>query len=216
MIHNGFDAEDLEGIQWGEQRRDKLCFVHCGQMYGTLRDLSPLFRALRELIDEGELDESRLELIYAGKDTSAFVDQATAAGLAGCLKGYGFMPRDESLKLQRSAHVLLLAAWNFKERQGNLPGKLLEYLMLDRPVLCCVAGELPDSEAAALIRQTKVGFCYENAHAADDFVKLKAYVLKLYQAFVKGEPLPFSPDEAELRRFAYRGVAEALETVLRG
>ena len=42
-IHNGFDAEDLSGLTFPPKRRDKLSFIHCGQMYGAQRDLSPFF-----------------------------------------------------------------------------------------------------------------------------------------------------------------------------
>ncbi|MCE5343576.1 MAG: hypothetical protein LLF96_08365 [Eubacteriales bacterium] len=209
VIHNGFDAEDLVGLAIPPKHSERLTFIHCGQMYGTQRDLSPFFHALRELIDEGAVDASRVALIYAGWDTGGFVSQATAAGLADCLKGYGFLPRDEALKLQKAAHVLLLAAWNYKDRQGNLPGKFLEYLMLDMPVLCCVTGDTPDSEIAGVMRRTRAGFCYEQANVAQDGIKLKAYVRELYAAFTETGSVPFSPDAAQIAAFGYAGVAEA-------
>jgi len=213
-IHNGFDVEDVIGLSFPPKRRDKLSFIHCGQMYGAQRDLSPFFRALRELIEEGAVDDSRVELIYAGRDTDGFVDQANAAGLGSCLRGYGFLPRDESLQLQKSSHVLLLAAWNFQDRLGNLPGKFLEYLMLDMPVLCCVAGNVPDSEIAAIIRQTNVGLCYEQANAVADYPRLKAYVRELYDDFTAGRQIPFSPHPTEVDGFAYTGVADAFARII--
>lgn len=213
-IHNGFDAEDISGLTFPPRRRDKLCFIHCGQMYGAQRDLSPFFRALRELIDEGTVDAARVELVYAGRDTGGFVDQATAAGLGDCLRGYGFLPRDESLQLQKASHVLLLAAWNFQDRLGNLPGKFLEYLMLDMPVLCCVAGNAPNSEIAAIIRRTNVGLCYEQANTAADYPRLKAYVHELYNAFAAGRQIPFNPNPEEVAGFAYVGVADAFARII--
>lgn len=213
-IHNGFDAEDLSGLTFPPKRRDKLSFIHCGQMYGAQRDLSPFFHALRELIDEGAVDAARVELVYAGRDTGGFVDQATAAGLGDCLRGYGFLPRDESLRLQKTSHVLLLAAWNFPDRLGNLPGKFLEYLMLDMPVLCCVAGSVPDSEIADIMRRTNIGLCYEQANATVDYPRLKAYVRELYASFVTGQPIPFDPKTEKMARFAYAGVADAFARII--
>ena len=172
------------------------------------------FRALRELIDEGAVDAARVELVYAGRDTGGFVDQATAAGLGNCLHGYGFLPRDESLRLQKASHVLLLAAWNFPDRLGNLPGKFLEYLMLDMPVLCCVAGGVPDSEIAGIMRSANVGLCYEQVNASVDYPRLKAYVLKLYETFADGNPIPFEPNPEAVAGFAYTGVADAFARII--
>ena len=45
-----------------------------------------------------------------------------------------------------------------KDRQGNVPGKLLEYMMLDMPVICCVSGEVPHSEIAGILRDTNLGY----------------------------------------------------------
>jgi hypothetical protein len=100
--------------------------------------------------------------------------------------------------LQKVSHVLLLAAWNNPGQEGNIPGKFLEYLLLDMPVLCCVSGNVPQSEIAELIRCTSVGFCYEQANDSVDYPRLKHHVLELYQAFAAGSPLPYAPDKAQI------------------
>ncbi len=216
VIYNAFDAEDLLGLDFPPKRRDRLTFVHCGQMYGAQRDLSPFFRAIRELIDEGIADRNNIALVYAGRDTGGFVSQATAAGLADCLEGRGFLPRDESLRLQKSAHVLLLAAWNDRARQGNLPGKLLEYLMLAMPVVCCVSGDLPGSEVAAVMQKTRAGFCCEQAGGEEAYRQLKAYVQMQYERFAGGEPPAYEPDEAAVAAFQSAGMAAAFARVIGG
>ncbi len=216
VIYNAFDAEDLRGLSFPPKRLDRLTFVHCGQMYGAQRDLSPFFRAVRELIDEGAADREKIALVYAGRDTGGFVSQATAAGLADCLEGRGFLPRDESLKLQKSAHVLLLAAWNDRTRQGNLPGKLLEYLMLAMPVVCCVSGDLPLSEVAAVMRKAHVGFCCEQAGGEEAYRQLKAYVRMQYDRFVGGEPPAYAPDAAAVAAFQSAGMAAAFARLIDG
>jgi len=214
VIYNGFDAEDVSGLAFPPKRGDRMVFVHCGQMYGAKRDLSPFFTALAELAAEGAVDVKRVELAYAGRDTGGFVSQAQAAGLGGCLRGYGFLPRDEALKLQKSAHVLLLAAWNERDRQGNVPGKLLEYLMLSMPVLCCVSGDVPDSEAAGILRRTNAGFCYEQANAEADYPAMKEYIRAQYERFITGEPLRFAPDADAVAAFGSRGMAGAFARIV--
>ncbi|MDD3409772.1 MAG: hypothetical protein PHY12_03085 [Eubacteriales bacterium] len=213
-IPNGFDREDLPDS--GERKAgNKLTFIHCGQMYGGHRDLTPLFKTLRALMDEGCVDEKRVSLVYAGRDTSGFVDQARACGLENCLTGYGFMPRDESIRLQQRADVLLLAAWNYQNRLGNLPGKLLEYMLLRRPVLCCVAGDVPQSEAGRVIERTNIGFCYEQARQSEDAPRLRAYVLELWAAFERGEASPYAPDEAAVEEYTSAKMAERFAALMK-
>ena len=214
VIYNGFDAEDLQEISFPHKREDKLSFIHCGQMYGLQRDLSPFFNTLSELIAEGGIAKERVALIYAGRDTRGFVEQATKAGLAECLEGHSFMPRDESLKLQKTSHVLLLPAWNLRDRQGNIPGKLLEYMMLEMPVVCCVSGDVPNSEIAGIIRETNIGICYERANSANDAPRLKTYLREIVQAYQRKTELPFVPDRAAVNRFTSKGMAEAMANII--
>lgn len=214
VIYNGYDLEDLAALAAPPKRTDKLTFIHCGQMYGLQRDLSPFFRALSELIREGMIAAGSVALAYAGRDTRGFVKQAADAGLRDCLEGHGFLPRDESLKLQKAAHVLLLPAWNLRHRQGNVPGKLLEYMMLDMPVVCCVSGEIPHSEIAGIIRDTDLGLCYEQANQAEDYPRLKAYLADAIRAFRSGEPMPFSPNRGAIGGFTSEGMARKMANII--
>lgn len=216
VIHNGFDTEDVNELAFPPKRADKLSFIHCGQMYGRQRDLSAFFRALAELIADGMVDPARVALVYAGRDTGGFVAQAQAAGLTDLLEGHDMLPRDASLALQKASHVLLLAAWNNAGQTGNIPGKFLEYLMLDMPVLCCVAGDVPQSEIAELMRRTGTGFCYEQANAPADYPRLKRHVLALYQAFAEGLPMPYAPDRAQVASFTSQRMAERFARIIDG
>lgn len=214
VIFNGFDPEDSAGIPSIPKRADKLTFIHCGQMYGAQRDLSPFFHALAELIAEGEIGRESVALVYAGRDTSGFVAQATGAGLQDCLEGHGFIPRDESLRLQTAAHVLLLPAWNLPNRQGNIPGKLLEYMLLAQPVVCCVSGTVPNSEIAGILRETNIGVCFEQANAKTDTPRLKAYLTKIVWAYQSGEPLPYEPNREAIGRFTSEGMAASMANII--
>ncbi|HPF87821.1 MAG TPA: glycosyltransferase [Candidatus Limiplasma sp.] len=214
VIYNGFDPEDMRGFSAPVKRTDKLAFIHCGQMYGAQRDLSPFFKALAALMDQGMIGKDSVALVYAGKDTSGFVSQAIKAGLETCLEGHGFMPRDESLRLQQSSHVLLLPAWNLEKRQGNIPGKLLEYMMLDMPVVCCVSGNMPDSEIAGIIRKSNIGICWEQANSQADTPRLKAYLEQVIRTFQKGEPAVFDPNREAVAGFTCEGMARKMANTI--
>ena len=218
-IPNGFDQEDLLGLDREPHGPgDALRFVYCGQMYGAQRDLRPFFRAVKELSSEGVIPEQSLSFAHAGKkqDAAIFYEQAEAAGLGSAVKKHGMLPRDEAIELQLSADVVLIAAWNTPECPGNLPGKLLEVLMMNRPVLCCTTGTVRGSESARVIQKTGVGFCYEEVEGERAYRELKAYLKGLCEAFVQGAPMPFAPVESEVAGYAYPHIARRFEALLCG
>ncbi len=225
VITNGFDPEDLPDLPSAPAAPDTpaarppgdcLSFAYCGQMYRSQADLRPFFRALTELIREGDMDPDRLRLDFAGKPTdwACFAAQAAEFGLEGRARNHGLLPRDRALALQRSAQALLAAAWNNPKHLGILPGKLLEALLLNRPVICCITGEVPHSEAARLLAQTRAGYCWERMGGPDSYAGLKAYLRTLCRAFLAGQPLPFDPDPRAVERYAYPQLALRFEALM--
>jgi len=55
--------------------------------------------------------------------------------VAACLEPCRQVPYAEALKEQARADILLLMQWNNPREQGNVPGKLFEYLAIRRPIL---------------------------------------------------------------------------------
>jgi hypothetical protein len=45
------------------------------------------------------------------------------------------VPNAESVAVQKQGDVLLITQWNHPLKQGNVPGKLFEYLAARRPIL---------------------------------------------------------------------------------
>ena len=215
-ITNGFDPEDLPAPPADISLEESFTFAYCGQMYRSQADLRPFFRALSELIQEGGLEESRLRLEFAGKpaDWSDFAAQAAEWDLEGCTRNHGLLSRDRALELQCSAHVLLAAAWNNAKYLGILPGKLLEALLLQKPIICCITGEIPHSEAARLITQTRTGYCWEHMGGEENYAGLKAYLQRLCRAFMAGEPIPFAPDRQAVESYAYPQLAGRFEALI--
>ena len=204
VITNGFDAEDLLDV--AAMRNEKLTLMYSGQLFGFHRDLSPIFRALRSLVDEGELAMNDLELLYAGRDEVSFLAQAQACGLGEAAVSVGYVGRAEALRLERSADALLLSVRNTNEVYGNLPGKLLEYMMLDKPVLGCACGDKPDCDAARIVRDTGLGLFTEEAAGDGEAFReaLRAYC----RAYKAGEPLPFAPDRKAIQGFSHKAMTE--------
>jgi len=214
VLPNGFDPEDAQNLPALTLDPVKLHFAYCGQLYVGHSDLSPLFRAVRALCDEGACDASRFCFHYAGRQGEAFTQQAAKYDLGNTVVDHGFVLRTESLALQKAADALLAATWNTVERHGVVTGKVLEYMLADRPILCCVSGTVPGSDARALVERLRLGAAYEEASDAADLPALKAYLRALYDAKFTGALNPFQPDREAVSAYDYAQIAQRLTALL--
>lgn len=62
--------------------------------------------------------------------------QAAACGMGDLVEDHGLVSREESIALQRGADVLLMASWHKAAQRGILTGKLFEYMMMEKPIVC--------------------------------------------------------------------------------
>lgn len=215
VIPNGFDGEDLRSISEKAIQQDALMtFVYCGQLFAgqkLSRTLEPFFHSIRRLSEQGVCERKECRVLYVGKEGAALKQQAAAAGVEEIVYDIGPVNRAHALALQKSADVLLLASWNSREQQGILTGKMLEYLMMNKPIVCCMKGDMPQSETKSILQAARIGFCYEEANAAADEQQLDRYVENLIVAAREIRPLMEQPDTAYLKQFAYPAIVERLE-----
>ena len=152
MLSNGFDREDLPETKNEPARTDDTFrVVYCGHLKEgrrnvACRDIRPMFRALKKAADANQLSLEQLRLVYCGDESELFRAYAAECGLEACVEDHGKVSRAASLALQREADVLLMASWYLRGQKGILTGKLFEYMMMDKPVICCTAGDLAGSE----------------------------------------------------------------------
>lgn len=216
VLSNGFDREDLRGlgaVKPKENGRFQICY--CGQLregrkHVKNRDITPFFHALRGLIDEGCCREEELSLVYAGDEGGVFTAYAAEYGLDTRVEDHGRVTRERSLGLQQSADVLLMASWNMAGQTGILTGKLFEYMMMEKPIVCCMAGDLGGSELRRVLEETGMGFCHEEARAGEDTPALKAYLRTLISRWREDQPLLLSNRNAKETDYSYPGLTQRL------
>lgn len=214
VLSNGYDREDLPTLE--AQKRDG-CFrvVYCGQVSEGRRnvpdrDLTPMFRALSRLLQEGLLRREALRLVYAGKESALFLAQAESCGLGSCVEDHGLVPREESIRLQLGADVLLMGSWYRTSQKGILTGKLFEYMMMQKPVVCCMAGDAPGSPVGQVLRETGVGLCCEQAGGPAEEEKLLNELRGMVRRWQQGEPLLENRNLQAVEAYAYPRLAEKL------
>ena len=215
VLSNGYDREDLPPA--GEKARTDgaLRVVYCGTLLEGRRnvadrDVTPMFRSLAALIDKGLLDINRLKLVYAGGEGALFRRYAASCGLEKCVEDHGLVSREESIALQRGADILLMASWHMAAQRGILTGKLFEYMMMEKPIICCMSGDLPDSGVKRVLEQTGMGLCVEQAAGAADEAALDAYMTDLACRWKQGKPLLSSKNADEVEQYAYPALADRL------
>lgn len=182
VITNGFDSDDVTQTNVHvDFDKAKLHFVYTGTLYHGKRCVDMLASILKELITEGKISADSFVFEYAGPDFLELIEQLKTYGLENTAVDHGFVPREESIAMQKAADALLLLTWNEKTYQGVVPGKLFEYMATGTvPIIALVTGDVVNSEVTQIIRDSKVGCACEEA-AASDRSLLKEYVVRLFR-----------------------------------
>lgn len=214
LLNNGFDREDLPEAK--QETHSELRLVYCGQLnMGRKgipdRDVTPVFQAVRKLVDEGMLSAEDIRIVYAGGEGSLMKRYAATCNLEHCVEDYGWVSRKESIRLQQSADILLLASVHTAKLKGILTGKLFEYLMMDKPIVCCMRGDLTGSGVKKVLQETGMGICCEEAAGAEDEEALLEWLRNRVQAWKTGGDLLQSKNEAAVEAYAYPQLARTLD-----
>jgi len=146
-----------------EQERlpGELNLLYAGQIYVDRRDPRPLFDAIALLGAQG----SGIRVHFAGPHGALAERSAQLAGCPQSVVEHGQIERDEALRLEQRADVLLLLMWNDVGEAGVYSGKLFEYLFARRPILML---GWPHGVAADLIRSRGAGFVLNDPAAIAD------------------------------------------------
>lgn len=145
-IANGSDFDDFAGLEY--RRADRLRLTHTGSFFGH-RDPKPFLRAL----NASGLDDVAVR--FVGDFRPGDREFLDSLELGDRVELIDYVPRRESLRLQKESDALLLLIPEAGGRgRGVLSGKVFEYLAAERPVLAVVP---PDGAAAQLIRDTGAG-----------------------------------------------------------
>jgi glycosyltransferase involved in cell wall biosynthesis len=197
-VRNGVDLELLP--QADGPREPGLTIVHAGTLY-IRRDLGPVLRALRLLVDRhpeigpeqarlrvaGHLDEGR------GSDLRT---QVRSAGLDAFVKHLGVVSRAEALRLAAGSSASIVLA---QGQKSMIPAKLYELVGMRVPTIV-----ITETDSASAKEARRVG---AYVVAPDDVVALA----DLFEALWQGRaPTPSEASEA----FDYGALAQRMARLL--
>jgi glycosyltransferase involved in cell wall biosynthesis len=211
IITNGYDILDFQAINKIDMNNvEKFTFIYTGTTYrGGRGDLSPLFKAICELHNEGKINKDIVQFYYAGRDGTYVKYQAMKYNCDNIIIDFGFVPRMKSLELQNQSHILVVTTWNEKKSQGILSGKFLEYMMYKKPIIAIVSGDVKTSEISRIIDECRIGEYYERVQHDIHFSNIKNYILNQYLAYTN-KSVEFTPSLQELDKYNYANLTKKL------
>ena len=167
LAMNGYDTDypdlDERSSTIPSERTDPLRIVYTGTMNTRSRDLRPLLNSLRRLERNGMISPGEVVIEIYGSRVEMAVRLSKDPSYARYLQLKGGISPEESRKVQRGADILLLLEGSESDSRGSITGKVFEYLVARRPVLC--VGPLPHFDLSQLIVETGVGQSFGPADA---------------------------------------------------
>ena len=214
VVHNGFSQKDKVVAPREEENTSGLTFAYAGDLYAGKRDATMLFDAISRLVAEGKAEKSDFVINYAGKASDSLQKVAEKFQLTQCIKDNGVVPRKKALQMQYNADMLLLLTWNTVMDRGILTGKIYEYMLMDKPIVCLTCGDVPDGEATETIEQLRLGIAVEQTSYEAGVLRLKDYLFEQLERKRKGEPLAHDPDREGVAEFDHDNLVMKLKNIM--
>jgi len=150
-IRNGFDPNDayINTVPAG-YLSEGLNIVFTGNVYPQHYDLNCFCAALEKY----RLGGGVARVHVAGRNTSAFLEAATASNVDDLFIFHSTVERPVALSMQKCADLLLTFLWDGGSEEGIYSTKLFEYAGAGRPILAIGS---PQSDVGVLLESSGIG-----------------------------------------------------------
>jgi glycosyltransferase involved in cell wall biosynthesis len=153
VVPNAFDPREWLAVPFDTERR--CTFLYAGQLFGGRRDPRPLFRAVRMLIETGEISRDDLYIDFYSLPEPWLAETIRECNLEGVVRVPGPVSREAVMHAERRADRLLVLLWDEDNSEGVVTGKIFEYLGARRRVL--IVGGPAKSAVDEILSVTKAG-----------------------------------------------------------
>ena len=169
---NGFDIdEDLVNERFKKKvKKPKGIFriVYTGTIYQNVRDPKPLLEAIVKLSKNGEISSNSITVDFYGSRLDYIKELSEISKYSPFIRIMGHVNRKKALEAQQNADLLLLLESSYEESRGVLTGKIFEYIVAGRPIICI--GSRLDFEIGQTLLKTGTGTVFEK-HEQDRIEK---------------------------------------------
>ena len=178
VVTNGFDPADFAAAK-AITPNGKFLISHIGTI-DDLRDPRPFFKAIKTLVKENESIKTDVEILFVGVVTKHLISEVKNDPILSEIVIFKkYVPHNEVFILYRQSSVLLLVLANSVNAEGNIPGKLFEYMASGRPILALGKTK---GNSAEIIEDAKAGITCE----PDDHKAIVDALQKFYDEYKRG------------------------------
>lgn len=178
-------AKNVNVIEWGYDEDDykqinripdiKFSITHSG-IWGFDRNAKIFFQVLKEIINENIEFKTLLEIKVIGELDVSVLMEIKKCNLEPYVNNLGFVNRKLAIQESLNSQILLLLLNQQNNAIGRIPGKLFEYLALQRPIIVLGPGKCDSGD---IVTKTKSGDNFNY----DDFEGIKKCILYYFNKF---------------------------------
>ncbi len=161
----------------------------------TTRSGYYLLKALQKSIEEKSIDRNKISINLYGAISKEYTGFIEELGLSDCVKIEGNIEHKEVLKKLARAHMLFLPMESGidGERSLHIPGKLYEYIAMEKPILMLS----DDSDARDILEKCGTGILAPSKNIE----KIADILSHSYQKWQNNE-LSITPDKEYIKLFS--------------
>lgn len=202
-IPNGYDSSDFPVVE--KIKNNKFTVTYTGSMYGR-RNPECFFAAIENLIDKGLIDKSKLHLRFVGRFGSEVQEMFDKASFKDSIEIIDYVSHDKSIEYLMLSDALLLVVDESKESDEIVPGKVYEYIGVQKPIITIA----PEGGAIAkLINETQTGKVAHQSYVD----KISEIILDYYNQW-NNENWSYKPNIDEVKKYERKESARKLAELL--
>lgn len=177
--------------------------AYTGSMFQDKRKPDALLSAIRNLIDTGKLDQNRIAIRHAGKDSAVWHPLIEKYKLEGIFIDHGLVSKQDADQIQHNSHINLLLSYSTPGLKGNLTGKFADYLRAGRQILFLINGP-QDTEIEQIMHETQAGRVFY----ADQTDTIQAWILQQYNLWRDTGDLQNAATAETLRAYTWSSILQ--------
>lgn len=202
-IPNGFDSDDYPEIE--PKVNDKFTITYTGSLYGR-RNPQSLFEAIESLINSGNISARELHLRFVGRFGQEVEEMIEKTSFRDSIETVPYVPHEVSIRYLMESDAVLLIVDEAKESNEIVPGKVYEYLGVNKPIIAIAPEE---SAIASLLNETG---CGKIAHQSN-VKRISEILLEYYHSWKSGKSA-FNPNLKAIGNYERRESARQLALLL--
>lgn len=206
IVPNGFDPKLCAYLNQHVPEKTEFFTVTYSGSLEYDRDPRQFLLAMKELFGQYPETARRIRIDLIGNTEAVFVDFVREQGLLANVRFLGYLPYEENVKHLASSDLLLLIAND--TRPDSIPGKLYEYLLLNKPILALVGNNVSGDFLAAYPRACLI--------KPEDRAGMKDFVRKSFKFYAENGYRDWELDRTTLeycRKNQARNLAQVFDRV---